>query len=174
MPQVALKSHGVIKASDSYSALGLTFWYLTVISLVATGYLIKWRCLGRGCAVRSETLQFCTPRLSSSYVVLWGGDTCWPLGARRLTKCTPTQQHLNSTFPPATHFILSFREPFSVLFNFINLSACLRCKRTQIRPHNPVLQDLFRPILDPSVAQGAAQIYFFFMYSRGVQILKCS
>lgn len=77
-------------------------------------------------------------------------------------------------FPPATHFILSFREPFSVVFNFINLSACLHCKSTQIRPHNPVLQYLFRPILDPSVAQGEAQIFFFFMYSRGVQILKCS
>lgn len=61
----------------------------------------------------------------------------------------------------------------AVVFNFINLSACLHCKSTQIRPHNPVLQDLFGPILDPSVAEGAAHI-FFFMYSRGVQILKCS
>lgn len=59
--------------------------------------------------MRSETLQFCRPRLSSScpYVVLWGGDTWWPLGGVLLLVFT-------AKVPKSDHTIQCFRT-YSVL-----------------------------------------------------------
>lgn len=124
--------------------------------------------------MRSETLQFCRPRLSSSCpdMVLWGGDTWWPLGG--LTKCTPTQQHLNSGLFLLPHILFCPFGNLSLLFSISSISLLVFTAKVPKSDHTIQCFRTYSVLSWTHQLHKVQRIFFFLMYSRGVQILKCS